>query len=79
MKKGTLIECIDTVIMTDGVVAFVKGNQYKTYPYSFQSGWDEMRKVTCVKNDNGERHIVYDESREESKVFFNRHFKVVAK
>lgn len=76
MKKGTMIECIETVVMTSGEIAFVKGKQYRTYPYSYVSGWDELRKTICAKNEDNERHIVYDQSREQNE-FFETHFKIV--
>ena len=79
MKKGTVVECIKTVVMNDGVVTFIKGDRYKTYPHTFQSGWEDVRKVTCAKNANGDRHIILEESREESILFFNTHFKVIFK
>jgi len=75
LKKGTLIECIKDVVMVDGEQCFTEAKVYKTYPYTYQEGWDTFKKVTCAKNDQNERHIIIDENEE----FFNTHFKVIEK
>lgn len=74
MKKGTLIECIQDVIMVDGIKAFTEGKVYRTYPYTYREGWDTVKKVICAKNDQNERHIL-----SEVEGFFDTHFKVIGK
>lgn len=73
MKRGTIIECIEDVHMADGEQCFTAGKRYRTYPYTYQEGWQDIKNVTCAKNDQNKRHIIIDADEE----FFNRHFKVV--
>lgn len=74
LKKGTLIECIKEVIMVDGAKTFTEGKIYRTYPYTYQEGWNTLKKVTCAKNDQNERHIL-----DGVEGFFDTHFKVIKK
>lgn len=73
MKRGTKIECVKTVIMFDGEQCFTEGKVYRTYPYTYQEGWETFKKVTCAKNDQNKRHIIIDLNDD----FFNTHFRVV--
>lgn len=75
-----IIECIKDVVMTnpEGVVAFVKGNKYRTYRHYLRDNYDIIRTV-CAKNDQKERHVInYVHDDKKLNAFFIEHFVVVS-
>jgi hypothetical protein len=76
------VECLEDVFVINetkekqkGQPAFVKGNVYRTYRWNMPDGYG-FKRVTCAKNEFGERHIIKDHKGAEDE-FYNKHFKSV--